>query len=77
VEYFIAWFMASLLVGIFASVRRNRNGFGWFLLSFAVFTPLFAGILVAIMRERQGPIIITAEQLKRFAEAAAQARPIN
>ena len=38
----------SIAVGIFASRRRNRSGFGWFVLALII-TPLFAFILCAIL----------------------------
>jgi hypothetical protein len=38
----------SVLVGVFAHYRRNRNGIGWAALSFVI-SPLLTGILVAIL----------------------------
>jgi YD repeat-containing protein len=46
-EIVILWIGLSILVGVFAVVRRNRS-FGWFFLSLII-SPLFAGILVAIL----------------------------
>ncbi|HEY2242607.1 MAG TPA: hypothetical protein VGH47_00100 [Xanthobacteraceae bacterium] len=56
-EIFLAWLFFAVLTGVFAQVRRNRNGFGWFMLSLLI-SPLFAFPLVAILREpvaRLGP----------------------
>jgi hypothetical protein len=45
----------SIAVGIFASRRRNRSGFGWFVLALII-TPLLAFILCAIMRPKPARI---------------------
>jgi hypothetical protein len=50
-EYFIFWIGLSILVGVFASVRRNRNGFGWAVLAIII-SPVLAGLLVAILHDR-------------------------
>lgn len=44
------WLIGSILVGVFANQRRNRDGFGWFLFSI-VFSPLLGFLLVACLRE--------------------------
>lgn len=49
--WFIFWFIAAILVGVFANVRRNRSGFGWFLLSL-ILSPVLTGILVAILERK-------------------------
>jgi hypothetical protein len=49
-ELFLFWVAFSILVGVFASVRRKRSGFGWFLLALVI-SPLIAGVLCAILRE--------------------------
>ena len=48
---FITWIAFSIAVGMFASVRRNRNGFGWFFLALIV-SPLLTIIFVAILKEK-------------------------
>jgi hypothetical protein len=53
----LAWLSLCVAVGMFASVRRNRNGFGWGVLAFFI-SPALAGVFVAILRERQGPVIV-------------------
>jgi hypothetical protein len=52
---FLTWVALSIAVGMFASIRRNRSGFGWFVLAFLV-SPLLAGIFVAILEEQPGEI---------------------
>jgi hypothetical protein len=51
---FVFWAAFSVAVGVFASVRRNRNGFGWGLLAMVI-SPLLAGVFCAILREKVGP----------------------
>jgi hypothetical protein len=51
---FVFWVAFSVAVGVFASVRRNRNGFGWGLLALII-SPLLAAIFCAILREKVGP----------------------
>lgn len=50
-EYFLFWVAFSIAVGMFAGTRRNRSGFGWFILAMII-SPLLAGIFVAILKER-------------------------
>ena len=45
----------SIAVGIFASRRRNRSGFGWFVLALII-TPLLAFIFCAILRPKPARI---------------------
>src|SRR5215471_502178 len=49
--WFVFWIAFSVIVGVFANQRRNRSGFGWFLLSLLM-SPLLAGLFVAAMREK-------------------------
>jgi hypothetical protein len=44
-EIFLVWIIASIIVAIIAGKARNRNGFGWFLLSL-LFSPLLMVVLV-------------------------------
>jgi hypothetical protein len=44
-EWVALWFGLAVIVGVAASVRRGRNGFGWFLLSLVI-SPLLTGLLV-------------------------------
>lgn len=48
---FLLWLALCIAVGMFASIRRNRNGFGWFAFSFFL-SPLLGIIFVAILREK-------------------------
>ena len=49
--FFLTWTALSIAAGMFASIRRNRSGFGWFLFAL-VFSPPLAFILLAILREK-------------------------
>jgi hypothetical protein len=49
--FFLTWTALSAAVGLFASVRRNRSGFGWFLIAFII-SPIIAGVFCAILREK-------------------------
>jgi hypothetical protein len=49
-EYFFFWCVFSIAVSLFASVRRNRHAFGWFILAIII-SPLLAGIFLAILKE--------------------------
>jgi hypothetical protein len=51
------WLVAAFLVGLFASVRRNRSGFGWFVLAL-LFSPLLTGIILAILKEADDGIAV-------------------
>ena len=51
------WLVAASLVGLFASVRRNRSGIGWFFLALLI-SPLLAGIIVAILKAADGNITV-------------------
>jgi hypothetical protein len=42
------WLAFSVLVGLFASIRRGRSGVGWFFIA-AVISPLIAGLLLLIL----------------------------
>ncbi|MBO0757005.1 MAG: hypothetical protein J2P54_14180 [Bradyrhizobiaceae bacterium] len=47
----LIWLPFCIAVGMFASIRRNRSGIGWFLFAFFL-SPLLGIIFVAILRER-------------------------
>ena len=47
---FVVWLIFAIVVGIAAS-GRGRSGFGWFLLA-AFFSPLIAGVLLALLPSR-------------------------
>jgi len=49
----ISWLFFCVLVGLFASQRRNRSGIGWFLVAF-VFSPIVAFLIVAVLKEHDG-----------------------
>jgi len=42
------WLACSILVGLFASIRRGRSGVGWFFISLII-SPFFAGLLLLIL----------------------------
>jgi hypothetical protein len=44
----VGWLLLSAVVGVFASGRRNRSGFGWFVLA-VVISPLVAFLFLAAM----------------------------
>jgi uncharacterized membrane-anchored protein len=72
-EYFLIWIGLCIVVGVAAQSRRNRNGFGWFLLSLLI-TPLLAGLLVLAMpsyvpRMTRREMVARIEELKAI-EAA-------
>jgi hypothetical protein len=57
-HWFYLWFMLSIGVGIFAACQRERDGFGWFVLSLLL-SPLVAGVLVIALPSRAPRIYIT------------------
>ena len=50
-EIFLLWFGLSVIVGLFASVRRGRSGLGWWFLAMVI-SPLLAGLLCLILPSR-------------------------
>jgi hypothetical protein len=54
----VFWLATSAIVGVFASQRRNRNGFGWFVLALVI-SPVLAFLLCAAMREAETRIVLT------------------
>jgi len=63
-EIFIFWLAFSVIVGVFASQRRNRDGGGWFLLALVI-SPVLAFLLVAAMKEKAPRVIITTGEKPR------------
>jgi hypothetical protein len=51
-EIVLAWIFLSIAAGMFASIRRNRSGFGWFL-SALVFSPVAMFVILAILRPKE------------------------
>jgi hypothetical protein len=45
---FMCWLFFSFATGMFASIRRHRNGVGWALVAL-FFSPMVAFILLAIL----------------------------
>src|SRR5215475_13000645 len=45
------WLFFCVLVGMFAHVRRNRNGLGWFLVAF-FFSQLVAFLLLVMLKAK-------------------------
>jgi hypothetical protein len=51
------WIGFSVAVGMFASIRRNRSGFGWGVLAILI-SPLLAGIFLAILPVKPEQIVV-------------------
>jgi hypothetical protein len=66
----LVWLPLCIAVGMFASIRRNRSGFGWFLFSFFL-SPFLGIIFVAILKEKQSPVRVTGQQPAGFFEDLA------
>ncbi|WFU75496.1 hypothetical protein [Bradyrhizobium sp. CB2312] len=56
--FFLTWTAFSVAVGLFASVRRNRSSFGWFVIALIV-SPIIAGVFCAILREKAQPVEVS------------------
>ena len=52
--WFVLWLAFSVIVGVFASQRRNRSGFGWFVLALLI-SPVLAFLLCVAMKENDKP----------------------
>jgi phosphate/sulfate permease len=50
-EIFFFWIGGAIATGMFASIRRNRNGFGWFALALVI-SPIFAFAFCAILKSK-------------------------
>jgi hypothetical protein len=48
---FIGWIFFCIAAAMFASIRRHRSAFGWFVFAF-FFSPLVAFVFLAILKER-------------------------
>jgi hypothetical protein len=48
----LGWLFFSIAAGMFAHIRRNRNGIGWFFVAI-FFTPLVAFVLLAILQVKE------------------------
>ena len=46
--FFLGWIFFSIVAGMFAQIRRNRNGAGWFFVAI-LFSPLVAFVLLLIL----------------------------
>jgi hypothetical protein len=62
---YIIWIGLAVLIGYYASTRKNHNGIVWFLLAL-VFSPLLVGIIALLMGPR-----ITQADLVRAASGPA------
>jgi len=49
---FVTWLFLAAVVGVFASQRRNRSGFGWFVLALLI-SPVLAFLLAAALRSKE------------------------
>ena len=54
------WLPLCIAAGMFASIRRNRSGFGWFLFAFFL-SPFLAFIFIAILQSKPDRIRISRE----------------
>ena len=51
VPWVILWIAFSMVTGMFASIRRNRSGFGWFVLALFI-SSLLAFIFYAVLQPK-------------------------
>ena len=72
---FIGWLFFSVAAAMFAHIRRNRNGAGWFFVAL-LFTPLVAFVLLAILRPLPEEHPLTLVELE-MAAPAHNGRTIN
>jgi hypothetical protein len=64
--FFLGWIFFSIVAGMFAQIRRNRNGAGWFFVAI-FFSPLVAFVLLAILQPGSPLLDLeVAEQQRRF-----------
>jgi hypothetical protein len=49
-DFFIAWIVVAIIVGVVAS-SRGRSGVGWFVLAFVI-SPFIAGLLLLVLPRR-------------------------
>ena len=56
----LVWLALCVAVGMFARIRRDRSGFGWFLAAF-FFSPLLAFVFVAILDVKPSLVAISNE----------------
>ena len=67
---FLLWFFFSIAAGMFAHIRRNRNGVEWFLIAFLI-SPLVAFVLLAILKPRSPEDnLLAMERQRRFNKRA-------
>jgi NADH:ubiquinone oxidoreductase subunit 6 (subunit J) len=58
----LGWIFFSIAAGMFAHIRRNRDGGGWFLIAL-LFSPLVAFVLLAIL-EPGMPRLFAQDQME-------------
>jgi hypothetical protein len=61
------------MVALFANERRNRNGFGWFVLALLI-SPVLVGIWVAILPPKR-PVINVSQLGYHAVEQSLQPKP--
>lgn len=74
--FLFLWIPFCIAVGMFASIRRNRSGFGWFLFAFFL-SPLLGIIFVAILKPREkgdGPVHVAPDPRPDFNEQQSRER---
>jgi phosphotransferase system glucose/maltose/N-acetylglucosamine-specific IIC component len=57
------WIAGAIATGMFAHIRRGREGIVWFVLALII-SPLLAFVFCAILRDKDeaGPVRITREE---------------
>ena len=64
---FVTWLFLAAVVGVFASQRRNRNGFGWFMLAVLI-SPMLAFLLAAAMATKDKAERVAQSDSREIAE---------
>jgi biotin transporter BioY len=65
--FIIGWLLFSIAAGMFAHIRRNRNGVGWFFVAMLI-SPLVAFVLLAILHPDHRTRFEIEENQRRFAD---------
>lgn len=68
--FIVGWLFFSVAVAMFATMRRYRNGGGWFLIAL-LFSPLVAFVLLLILQPLPRKMT-RPEMIARLAELRAQ-----
>jgi hypothetical protein len=68
--FWLIWIALAVLIGWYASTKKNHNGVVWFLLAF-FFSPLIVGIIALLM----GPRVTQADLARAVAGSQAPFTP--